>query len=130
MKKWLEVVVKDVVSEVIHKVKNQWMLKITEYADRLIDDLEEVDFIDRVKTQQINWIGRSYGMEVKFQIKDIDDTILVYTTRPDTIFGATYMVISCEHPLLKKYEDRIKNKEEIEKYILEVQRNLNLRELK
>ncbi|MBF1307249.1 leucine--tRNA ligase [Parvimonas micra] len=109
-------------SEVIHKVKNQWMLKITEYADRLIDDLDEVDFIDRVKTQQINWIGRSYGMEVKFQIKDIDDTILVYTTRPDTIFGATYMVISCEHPLLKKYEDKIKNKEEIEKYILEVQK--------
>ncbi|MBF1295545.1 MAG: leucine--tRNA ligase, partial [Parvimonas sp.] len=109
-------------SEVIHKVKNQWMLKITEYADRLIDDLDEVDFIDRVKTQQINWIGRSYGMEVKFQIKDIDDTILVYTTRPDTIFGATYMVISCEHPLLKKYDDKIKNKEEIEKYILEVQK--------
>ena len=109
-------------SEVIHKVKNQWMLKITAYADRLIDDLKEVNYTDRIKTQQINWIGRSYGMEIKFKLKDIDDNILVYTTRADTIFGATYMVISPEHPLIKKYYSKIKNIKEVENYILEVQK--------
>lgn len=108
--------------EVIHKVKNQWMLKITAYADRLIDDLKEVNYTDRIKTQQINWIGRSYGMEIKFKLKDIDDNILVYTTRADTIFGATYMVISPEHPLIKKYYSKIKNIKEVENYILEVQK--------
>lgn len=109
-------------SEVIHKVKNQWMLKITAYADRLIDDLKEVNYTDRIKTQQINWIGRSYGMEIKFKLKDIDNNILVYTTRADTIFGATYMVISPEHPLIKKYYSKIKNIKEVENYILEVQK--------
>ncbi len=109
-------------SEVIHKVKNQWMLKITAYADRLIDDLKGVNYTDRIKTQQINWIGRSYGMEIKFKLKDIDDNILVYTTRADTIFGATYMVISPEHPLIKKYYSKIKNIKEVENYILEVQK--------
>ena len=106
-------------SEVIHKVKNQWMLKITAYADRLIDDLKGVNYTDRIKTQQINWIGRSYGMEIKFKLKDIDDNILVYTTRADTIFGATYMVISPEHPLIKKYYSKIKNIKEVENYIKE-----------
>ena len=83
--------------EVVHRVKSQWMLKITAYADRLIDDLEDLDFIDRVVTQQKNWIGRSHGAEVKFSTT-AGDELLIYTTRPDTLFGATYMVISPEHP--------------------------------
>ncbi|MGO3751433.1 MAG: leucine--tRNA ligase [Peptoniphilaceae bacterium] len=106
--------------EVVRKVKSQWMLKITEYAQRLIDDLDEVDYIDRVKTQQKNWIGRSEGAEIKFSIKDNEDLVEVFTTRPDTIFGATYMVIAPEHPLVKKYEDRIKNLVEVNKYKEEV----------
>ncbi|MDO5713722.1 MAG: leucine--tRNA ligase [Tissierellia bacterium] len=102
--------------EVERKVKSQWMLKITEYADRLIDDLEDLDFIERVKTQQINWIGRSYGAEVIFPIKDSEDTLEIYTTRPDTLFGATYMVLAPEHPYIEKYKDRIKNLEEVKAY--------------
>lgn len=102
--------------EVVHKVKNQWMLKITEYADRLINDLENVNYIERVKAQQINWIGKSEGMEVDFQISDTDKKLRVFTTRPDTLFGATYMVISPEHPIINEYSDRILNMEEIRKY--------------
>ena len=103
-------------SEVIHKMKNQWMLKITEYADRLIDDLDEVDYEDRIKAQQINWIGRSKGANVDFSIKDTDHKLTVYTTRPDTIFGVTYMVISPEHPILDQYKDKINNFDEVSAY--------------
>ena len=103
-------------TEVVHKMKNQWMLKITEYADRLIDDLEEVDFEERIKASQINWIGRSHGCDVDFKIKDLDEKLTVYTTRPDTIFGVSYMVVSPEHPILDKYKERIKNFSEIEDY--------------
>ncbi|MGI6650153.1 MAG: leucine--tRNA ligase [Limnochordia bacterium] len=98
------------------RVKNQWMLKITEYAERLIDDLEQVDYIERVKIQQRNWIGRSEGADVTFQIKDTDQTLTVFTTRPDTLFGATYMVISPEHPVLEELQERIENLEEVRAY--------------
>ncbi|MDU6551590.1 leucine--tRNA ligase [Finegoldia magna] len=112
--------------EVIRKVKNQWMLKITEYADRLIDDLKDVDYLDRIKSQQINWIGRSYGAEINFPIKEVDEKITVFTTRADTIFGATYMVISVDHPLIEKYSDQIKNIEEIRSYRQEVAKKSEL----
>ena len=102
-------------SEVVHKVKSQWMLKITEYADRLIDDLQNLDFIERVKTQEINWIGRSHGAEVTFKSTEGDD-IVVYTTRPDTLFGATYMVIAPEHRLVDQWKDKLKNYAEIAAY--------------
>ena len=102
-------------SEVIHKVKSQWMLKITEYADRLINDLEGLDFIDRVKTQQINWIGRSNGAEVNFKTT-AGDTLTVYTTRCDTLFGATYMVIAPEHEYVEKWKDQLKNYADIAAY--------------
>ena len=102
-------------SEVIRKNQSQWMLKITAYADRLVKDLDDVDFIDRVKTQQRNWIGRSTGAEVDFGTT-LGDTLTVYTTRPDTLFGATYMVISPEHPLIEKWADKIKNLDEVRKY--------------
>lgn len=103
-------------SEVVHKTKSQWMLKITEYAQRLIDDLDEVDFIERVKIQQKNWIGRSTGAEVDFKTTN-GDTLTVYTTRPDTLFGATYMVISPEHPIIEeKWEDKIKNIDAVRSY--------------
>ena len=112
--------------EVIRKVKNQWMLKITEYADRLIDDLKDVDYLDRIKSQQINWIGRSYGAEIKFPLKEVDEKITVFTTRADTIFGATYMVISVDHPLIEKYNAQIKNIEEIRSYRQEVAKKSEL----
>lgn len=102
--------------EIVHKVKNQWMLKITEYADRLIDDLDLVDYPARVKNSQINWIGRSYGAEVDFDLKDSEDQIKVFTTRADTIFGSTFMVLAVEHPLIEKYKDRIENYSEVEAY--------------
>lgn len=101
--------------EVVRKTKNQWMLKITEYAERLINDLDLVDYIERVKIQQKNWIGRSEGMEVDFNITG-DKKVTVYTTRPDTLFGATYMVISPEHPLIDELKDKINNFDEIEEY--------------
>ncbi len=101
--------------EVIHKVKSQWMLKITEYAQRLIDDLSEVNYLDKIKTTQKNWIGRSEGAEVDFTTSE-GDTLTVYTTRPDTLFGATYMVISPEHPILKKWESKLKNNDAIHEY--------------
>ena len=102
-------------SEVVHKVKSQWMLKITEYAQRLIDDLDQLDFIERVKLQQKNWIGRSTGAEVKFKATTGDE-LKVYTTRPDTLFGATYMVISPEHPFVEKWAENLKNIDEIKAY--------------
>lgn len=102
--------------EVVRKVKSQWMLKITDYADRLIDDLDMVDYLDKIKVSQINWIGRSTGAEVDFQIAGKEDKLRIFTTRPDTLFGATYMVISPEHPLIDKYKDEIKNYEELIAY--------------
>ena len=98
------------------KVKNQWMLKITEYADRLIDDLDGLDYIERVKTQQKNWIGRSYGMEADFKIDGTDEKLKVYTTRPDTMYGATYMVIAPEHGLIETLKDKISNYDELVSY--------------
>ncbi len=109
-------------SEVVQKNKSQWMLKITEYADRLISDLEGVEYIEKVKTQQKNWIGRSEGAELDFKIDGIDDTIRVYTTRADTLFGATYMVLSPEHAILSKYADKIKNIDEVKAYQAEAAR--------
>ncbi len=102
-------------SEVIRKEQSQWMLKITDYADRLVKDLDTVDFIDRVKVQQRNWIGRSTGAEVDFTTT-LGDTLTVYTTRPDTLFGATYMVISPEHPLIEKWADSLKNLDAVRAY--------------
>ncbi len=102
-------------SEVIRKEKSQWMLRITKYAQRLIDDLDDVDYIERVKIQQRNWIGRSTGAEVTFKT-NIGDEVTVYTTRADTLFGTTYMVISPEHPLLGEWKDKIRNWDEVEAY--------------
>ena len=102
-------------SEVVHRVKSQWMLKITEYADRLINDLDLVDYPDRVKAQQRNWIGRSTGAEVDFTTTT-GDTLTIYTTRADTLYGATYMVISPEHPLIEKWADKLGNMDEIRAY--------------
>ncbi len=102
-------------SEVVHKVKSQWMLKITDYADKLLDGLDTVDFIERVKTQQRNWIGRSYGTQVKFKT-NIGDEFEIYTTRADTLFGVTYMVMSPEHPLLSKWADKIANFDAVKEY--------------
>ena len=103
-------------SPVVRKVKSEWMLKITNYADKLIEGLKDVDYIERVKTSQINWIGRSEGAEVDFAIAGKEDKLRVYTTRPDTLFGATYMVVSPEHPLIDKYKDEITNWDEIMTY--------------
>ncbi len=102
-------------SPVIRKEKSQWMLKITEYAQRLLDDLDQVDYIERVKTQQRNWIGRSAGAEVTFDTTE-GDQLLIYTTRPDTLFGATYMVISPEHPYIEKWADKIANLDQVREY--------------
>ena len=102
-------------SEVVRKVKSQWMLKITEYADRLIDDLDLVNFPERVKLQQKNWIGRSYGAEVEFDTT-LGDKLMIYTTRADTLYGATYMVISPEHPVIEKWADKISNIDEVRQY--------------
>lgn len=103
-------------SEVVRKVKSEWMLKITDYADKLIEGLDSVDYIERVKVSQKNWIGRSEGAEVDFQLKDKEDKLRVYTTRPDTLFGATYMVVSPEHPYIDKYKSSITNWDEIAAY--------------
>ena len=99
-------------SEVVHKEKSQWMLRITDYAEKLLEGLDDVDFIERVKTQQRNWIGRSYGTQVKFNT-NIGDEFEIFTTRADTLFGVTYMVMSPEHPLLEKWADKIKNYDEV-----------------
>ncbi len=103
-------------SPIVQKEKEVWMLKITDYADKLLDGLDEVKFHPRVRLEQENWIGRSYGAEIDFPLDSIDDKLTVYTTRPDTIFGVTYMAIAPEHPLLEKYKDRIKNYAEILEY--------------
>ncbi len=102
--------------EVVRRVRSQWMLKITEYADQLIDDLDGLDYIERVKVSQKNWIGRSHGAEVDFSLKDKDEKLRIYTTRPDTLFGVTYMVLSPEHPYIDKYKDEIQNWEQIAAY--------------
>ncbi|WP_405357416.1 leucine--tRNA ligase [Ruminococcus sp.] len=102
-------------SEVVRRVKSQWMLRITKYADRLIDDLDLVNYPERVKLQQKNWIGRSYGAEVEFDTT-AGDKLVVYTTRPDTLYGATYMVVSPEHPYIEKWADQLKNLDEIKAY--------------
>ncbi len=103
-------------AEVVRKVKSQWMLKITEYADKLLEGLDTVDYIERVKVSQKNWIGKSVGAEVDFSIKDKEDKLRIYTTRCDTLFGATYMVVSPEHPIIDKYKDELKNWDEIQSY--------------
>ncbi len=103
-------------SPVVQKEKSQWMLRITKYAQRLIDDLDDVDYLDKIKAQQKNWIGRSEGAEVTFKIAGSDETLTVYTTRPDTLFGATYMVVAPEHHIIDKLSDRITNMDEIEDY--------------
>lgn len=103
-------------SPVVRKMKSQWMLKITEYADKLIDGLDSVDYVEKVKVSQRNWIGRSNGAEVDFAIAGTDDKLRIYTTRPDTLFGVTYMVVSPEHPYLDKYKDQISNWDEIVAY--------------
>ncbi|MBQ9680376.1 MAG: leucine--tRNA ligase [Ruminococcus sp.] len=102
-------------SEVVRRVKSQWMLRITKYADRLIDDLDLVDYPERVKLQQKNWIGRSYGAEVEFDTT-AGDKLMIYTTRPDTLYGATYMVVSPEHPYIEKWADKLTNLDEIRAY--------------
>ena len=101
---------------VVRKVKSEWMLKITDYAEKLIEGLEDVDYIERVKVSQKNWIGKSQGAEVDFSIKDKEDKLRVYTTRCDTLFGVTYMVVSPEHPIIDKYKDELKNWDEIQAY--------------
>lgn len=103
-------------SPVVQKEKSQWMLRITKYAERLINDLDEVNFLDKIKAQQINWIGRSEGAEVNFKISDSQETLTVYTTRPDTLFGATYMVVAPEHNIIEKLADKITNMDEIKNY--------------
>ena len=103
-------------SEVVRKVKSQWMLKITEYAEKLLEGLDTVDYIERVKVSQKNWIGKSQGAEVDFALTGREDKLRVYTTRPDTLFGATYMVLSPEHPLIDKYREEIENWEEVAAY--------------
>ena len=107
--------------EVVHKVKSQWMLKITEYAQKLLDGLNEVDYFDKIKTAQTNWIGRSTGAEVYFGTT-LGDTLTIYTTRPDTLFGATYMVISPEHPLIEKWAEKLSNMDAVRAYQAEAAR--------
>lgn len=102
--------------EVVRKEKEQWMLKITEYADRLLADLNEVDYVEKIKKQQEDWIGKSIGAEVDFKVKNFDQRIKVFTTRPDTLFGATYMVLSPEHSLIEEFKKDLKNKELVEEY--------------
>lgn len=112
-------------SQVVRKNKNQWILKITEYADRLLNDLDNVDYIPRVKAQQKNWIGKSTGAEVDFQTT-AGDILKIFTTRPDTLFGATYMVISPEHPYIEQWKDRLSNYEEIAAYRTEAAKKSDL----
>ncbi len=113
-------------SDVIQKTQSQWMLKITEYADRLIEDLDTVDYLPKIKAQQTNWIGKSHGAEIDFQIKGLPQNLRVYTTRPDTIFGATYMVIAPEHSLVQTAQALIQNKTEVQDYIDKASRKSSL----
>lgn len=106
-------------TDVVQKVKNVWYLRITEYVDKLLQGLEEVDYPENIKQQQINWIGKSKGAFVDFSVKDLDEKLTIYTTRPDTLFGVTFMVVAPEHPLIDKYTDRIKNMDEVEAYRVE-----------
>ena len=101
------------------KLKNQWMLKMTAYADKLLEGLDKTEFLDKIKTAQINWIGKSTGAEVNFKLSNTEDVITVFTTRCDTLFGATALVLSPEHEYLKKYEDKINNIDEVKKYQIE-----------
>ena len=103
-------------TEVIRRVKSQWMLKITEYAEKLIDGLQDVDYMEKIKTSQINWIGKSTGAEAEFKLVGKKETLRIYTTRPDTMFGATYMVISPEHPYIDLFKDDIENYDELIRY--------------
>ena len=103
-------------SPVVQKEKSQWMLGITKYAQRLIDDLDDIDFLEKIKAQQKHWIGRSEGAEVNFELSGLNDSLQIYTTRPDTMFGATYMVVAPEHPLIEKYADKITNLDEVKAY--------------
>ena len=103
-------------AEVVRKVKSQWMLKITEYADKLLEGLDTVDYVERVKVSQKNWIGKSQGAEVDFSITGKDEKLRIYTTRPDTLFGATYMVVSPEHPMIEKYKEEIRNYDHLVAY--------------
>ena len=112
-------------TETVHREKSQWMLKITEYAEKLLEGLDDVDYIERVKTQQRNWIGRSYGTELKFKTT-LGDDFEVFTTRADTLFGATYTVISPEHPLVKKWADKITNYNEVDAYVKEAAKKSDL----
>ncbi|MFH1610712.1 MAG: leucine--tRNA ligase [Patescibacteria group bacterium] len=112
--------------EVVKKDKEQWMLRITKYADRLIYDLKDVDYLERIKTQQINWIGKSNGADIDFKIKDSSEVLRVFTTRPDTLFGATFMVIAPEHSLIEKESDSIENLEEIKEYIKQAKKKSDL----
>ncbi|MCD1147180.1 leucine--tRNA ligase [Peptoniphilus sp. KCTC 25270] len=107
---------------VVHKVRSQWMLKITEYAERLLNDLDDLDYIEPVKIQQRNWIGKSVGAQIEFQLPRINEKLTVFTTRPDTLFGATYMVVAPEHPIVKNYKDQIKNYDDVEAYLEEVEK--------
>jgi len=109
-------------SEVIQKTQSQWMLKITEYADRLISDLDTVDYLPRIKAQQKNWIGKSHGAEIDFKVLDTDTVLNIFTTRPDTIYGATYMVIAPEHALVQEHKEKITNFEEVNDYIQKANR--------
>lgn len=106
-------------TDVVQKVKNVWYLRITEYVDKLLQGLEEVDYPENIKQQQINWIGKSKGAFVDFSVKDVDEKLTIYTTRPDTLFGVTFMVVAPEHPMIDKYKDRVKNMDEIEAYRVE-----------
>ncbi|WP_322622416.1 leucine--tRNA ligase, partial [Aedoeadaptatus coxii] len=105
-----------------HRRRSQWMLRITEYADRLLEGLDTVDFIEPVKIQQRNWIGKSVGAEIHFKVKDTDTVLHVFTTRPDTLFGATYMVVAPEHPIVTDYADKIENMDEVKAYLAEVEK--------
>ena len=109
-------------SDVVQLEKEEWMLKITEYADKLLEGLDEVDFPERVKIEQKNWIGKSYGAQIDFKVNETGEDLVVYTTRPDTIFGVTYMAIAPEHPIIDELKDRISNFDEIVKYREEAKR--------
>ncbi|MFC1622662.1 class I tRNA ligase family protein, partial [Patescibacteria group bacterium] len=112
--------------EVVKKEKEQWVLKITKYADRLIKDLDKVDYLEKIKTSQINWIGRSEGAEVDFKIKESEEVLRVFTTRPDTLFGATFMVVAPEHEIINNLKDKITNLNKVEKYITEARKKSDL----